>query len=249
MLKLSNVSLSNRIERISVDTDKHGFIHVLGANGSGKSTLLSVISGLLKPESGSIVINEKSIDEYSLQELSQFRTFLEQSQVTAFSLSVKEGLAFYSSEKLPLALEEALEVEQFKDSTLNQLSGGEQQRVHIARVLMQIWSTLENGQGLVLLDEPFQGLDLRHQHLLCHLLKKLSDDGNLVIISQHDLNLCQQYADSVWLMKSGQLHASGKPLEVLIPEQLEDVFECKIEAFTNDTGRRVFATALNELDR
>jgi ABC-type hemin transport system ATPase subunit len=244
-LSLEEVTLSNRLSGITAAVDSGCFVHLLGPNGSGKSSLLLAISGLVVLNAGNVKLNDKQIDNYDLVQLSQFRVLLEQSEQLNFPLTVKESLSFSQDmSELPEALETALEVNVFLSRTMNTLSGGEQQRVNIMRILMQIWPALQNGEGLVLLDEPFRGLDFKHQHLLCQLLKKLARQGNLVIVSQHDLNLCEQYADSVWLLQNGELRADGDTQSVLDVERLEGVFDCQIKMTVDRDEQRYFSTAL-----
>ena len=243
-LQLDNVTLSQRLTNVSVDVSAGNFVHLLGTNGAGKSSLLSVISGLIEPVQGKVAINGTAIKDFTLSQLSQFRAYLEQSVQTTFSLTVQESLAFYQSFSiLPNQLESALEVSAFLSRPMNTLSGGERQRVHIARTLMPVWQVMENGSGLVLFDEPFQGLDFKHQHLLCGLLKTLAHKGNLVIVSQHDLNLCEQYADYVWLMKNGKLQAADKTVAVLEEKKLREVFDCRINITSDSCGLRYFSTS------
>src|SRR5690606_34501352 len=115
---------------------------------------------------------------------------------------VNESLYFFIPNlfEIPEQLESALEIGPFLNKSMQQLSGGELRRVQIARALLQIWPAIERGHALVLLDEPLQGLDLRHQSLLMQLLTDIAAKGNSLIISNHDLNLCYRYADKVALL-------------------------------------------------
>lgn len=244
-LSLDGVTLHQRLVNISLDVSSGQFVHILGPNGAGKSSLLSVISGLIKPDSGEVLVGTRSLGDIDLMELSSFRALLEQSHHSTFSLTVQESLSFYQTfTELPEHLELALEINQFLPRPINTLSGGERQRVHIARTLMPVWSAIEKGNALVLFDEPFQGLDFKHQHLLCRLLKTTALNGNLVIVSQHDLNLCERYADSVWLLQQGMIKASGDTQSVLVPQTIEAIFDCSIDLSIDAEGRRYFASSL-----
>jgi ABC-type cobalamin transport system ATPase subunit len=244
-LSLQEIHLSKRLHSVSLEAREGAFIHLLGPNGAGKSSLLSTISGLTKPDSGEVIINEKKLHSYDLNKLSHFRVMLEQSHHSTFSITVKESLSFsQGSFLLPSQLEVALEINSFLERPINTLSGGEQRRVHIARTLMPVWPVLACGSGLVLLDEPFQGLDFKHQHMLCKLLSELSKMGNLVIVSQHDLNLCERYADSVWLMQGGRLIEIGDTSVVLTSETIGNIFECSINLAIDENGHRYFSSSL-----
>ena len=245
MLSSVNVSLLNRLNNVNVSTQAGQVIHVLGANGSGKSSLLAVLSGLTPFDSGLIKISQKSIEDFSLPQLSSFRCLQEQQQSTVFPITVKESLAFFASAlSFPDMLEQALEIEQFMHRKLNELSGGESRRVQIARALWQIWPAIESGQGLILLDEPTQGLDFRHQHLLFALLEQLAQKGNILIINHHDLNLCQQYAHRVWLMSAGKVVLQASAEEALQDKHLLHVFDCQIRSIIDAQGHKLFQSYL-----
>lgn len=245
MLCLRNLSINHRLTDIDLKLEQGQLVHVLGNNGAGKSTLLSVISGLLIPDQGSVLLNGKGLDDYTLQELACIRCFQEQNHSQVFSMTVKESLQFFAStDLLPEQLESALEISQFMHRNINTLSGGELRRVHIARVLLQVWPVIEQGRALILLDEPSQGLDYRHQHLLMQMLKQLVTSGNLVMVSHHDLNLCYQYADQLVLMKERAIFAADKVQSIMTAEFLEEVFCCKISSYSDESGKRLFQTYL-----
>lgn len=221
-------------------------VHILGNNGSGKSTLLAVMSALLSSDSGTVELLGKDLSEYDLIELANLRCFQEQGHNQVFTITVRETLQFFSaSAEMPESLEQALEIKPFMNRELTALSGGEQRRVHIARVLLQIWPAIENGSALILLDEPIQGLDYRHQHLLFGLLNQLASKGNLVVVSHHDLNLCYQYADELVLLKDKRVYAVGLAQEIMKEEFLEQAFCCKISCYSDEAGNRLFQTYLN----
>lgn len=245
MLRLIDISLHNRLSGVSVSAEAGQVIHVLGANGAGKSSLLSVLSGLAPFDRGTIEFHQQSIKGFSLQQLGSFRCLQEQQQSTVFPITVQESLAFFAPHgAFPELLEQALEIKPFMARKLNELSGGENRRVQIARALWQIWPAIESGQGLILLDEPVQGLDFRHQHLLFTLLQRVAQKGNVVIVNHHDLNLCQQYAHRVWLMKNGELVLQGSVQEALQDEALVSVFDCEIRSIIDQQGNKLFQSYL-----
>jgi vitamin B12 transport system ATP-binding protein len=246
MLKLSQVGLTGRLQDITVSASSGQFIHLLGANGAGKSSLLAVIAGLLPVDDGRIEIMRQAINEFSLGQLAQFRCLQEQQQRSAFAITVEESLRFFTGDcNIPAMLSDTLEISEFLQRPLGQLSGGENRRVHIARCLLQIWPAIEQGQGLILLDEPVQGLDFRHQHLLCRLLQKLAADGNVILMSHHDLNLCQQYANRLWLMADGRLIEQPEGEAMLDINVLEKVFACGVRYLFDQQGNKIFQTYLD----
>lgn len=246
MLILDQVQLKNRLRGISCNVGAGRFVHLIGANGAGKSSLLTVIAGLLNADSGEVSLNGRLVDDFLPSELAIFRCFQKQQQDTQFAIKVSEALGFFSSHtNVPNELEAVLEINQFMERGIHALSGGENKRVHLVRVLSQIWPALEQGKGLVLLDEPVHGLDFRHQHLLFDFLKMLATRGNLVIASHHDLNLCWQYADDVWMMQKGELIHQGNCQEVMTEANLESVFECRVNAVTHKNNNTLFQTFLD----
>jgi ABC-type cobalamin transport system ATPase subunit len=245
MLDIIDLSLPKRLSEINVSAQAGQVVHVLGANGAGKSSLLSVLSGMTPFDRGRIEVQHQSLESFSLPQLASFRCLQEQQQSTAFSISVQESLAFFAPQLLfPEMLEHALEIAPFMVRKLDELSGGESRRVQIARALWQIWPAVERGEGLILLDEPVQGLDFRHQHLLFSLLQQLALKGNVIIVNHHDLNLCQQYAHRVWLMKKGKLVLQGSVEEVLQDRALVSVFDCEIRSIIDAQGNKLFQSYL-----
>lgn len=245
MLQFSALTLGKRLVQVSGHAQSGQFVHVLGANGAGKSTLLATLSGLLGIESGYITLHGCPLADYSLHQQAQIRCLQEQQQNSVFAISVKESLAFFApGNDFPAALEQALEIKPFLSRSLAELSGGESRRVQIARALWQIWPAIENGRGIILLDEPTQGLDFRHQHLLLQMLTGLASLGNVIIISHHDLNLCQQYAQQVWLMRSGTMVSQGSPETIMTINQLSAVFDCEVRNFVDGAGNKLWQTYL-----
>lgn len=243
MLVLDNACVADRLNNLSGLINPGQQLHVLGANGAGKSTLLHALAGGLDLTSGQIQLLGQALPDWSLSELAGVRGFLQQQQTSPFGLTVKESLAFFgASVALPERIEQALEINTFLDKSLNRLSGGEQRRVHLARVLMQIWPAIKDGQALLLLDEPDQGLDFRHQHSLFRLLAEIGASGNLVICTHHNLNLAQAYANEIWLLKHGEVLRQGSASSVMQSELLEECFDCKVLRALDSDGNVVFRT-------
>ncbi|APD85789.1 cobalamin ABC transporter ATP-binding protein [Alteromonas sp. Mex14] len=230
VLSLQHVKVASRLWVEGISAKKGECIHIIGPNGAGKSTLLLSLAGLIEADEGNVMLLGKPMGSWSLATLASVRTLLAQQSESGFHLSVKEYLSFYSSAQqsvlIPAVLEKALEVSDFSNKILTQLSGGERQRVEICRALLQIWPQLEHGEGIALLDEPLQGLDIRHQYALASLVKFLCKKGNTILMTSHDIALSANYCDSLWLMQSGRMVASGRPLEVATQTNLEKVFEC-----------------------
>ena len=238
ILSLQNVSIGSRLYVEGLSAKKGECIHIIGPNGAGKSTLLLTLAGLIDADEGKVILHGKPMGSWSLATLASVRTLLAQQSESGFHLSVKEYLSFYTAQNqsslVPPVLEKALEVSGFSNKILTQLSGGERQRVEICRALLQIWPQLERGEGLAFLDEPLQGLDIRHQYALASLVKFLCSKGNTILMTSHDIALSANYCDSLWLMHKGSMVAQGEPQDVATQVNLEKVFECHFAISKHD---------------
>jgi vitamin B12 transport system ATP-binding protein len=236
--RLCKITVAQRLQISSLRLDKGQCVHILGSNGAGKSTLLMLLAGLLEADTGSIALFNKPLATWSLAGMATVRTLLTQHTECSFHLTVHEYLTFYAdidpNKGIPPILEKALEVTAFLPKILTHLSGGERQRVEICRVLLQIWPALQQGKGLVLLDEPLQGVDIRHQYAIAQLATALCEKGNTVVMSSHDIGLSANYASTLWLMQQGTMVAAGKPVDVATKTHLERVFECHFAISKHD---------------
>lgn len=240
MLKVNNVSggydTTPILKDISFSVEKGKFLGILGPNGCGKSTLLKVISGLLKPATGNVFIDGEDIKNYSSRQLAKKMTVLPQLHATAFSSTVRETVSigryphqsgFFSSwstedEQAVVQAMEQTGVKQFENTFLEYLSGGEQQRVFIAQALTQ-------SSDLLLLDEPTNHLDIAHQKQILDMIRKEVTENGLTVVSVfHDINLASLYCDELLLIEKGTVRAFGEPHEVLIEQQIMDVYDARI---------------------
>ncbi len=212
-----------------------GEIHaILGPNGAGKSTLRKVLCGDLMPTKGSVSMDNKPLCDWSLTERAMVRAVLPQDSSLNFPFSVLEvvlmGRAPHiigtESEKDFQIARSALEsVDELKlsERIYSTLSGGEKQRVQLARVLAQIWEKTSNSRYL-LLDEPTSNLDLAHQHKTLMIARKFASEGVGVLVIIHDLNLAAQYANRITLLKEGELIISDLPEKVFEADIIYDTF-------------------------
>ena len=199
---------------------------LLGANGAGKSTLLQLLAALKKPDHGEIILAQQSLSAYTATERARRLAYLSQQQPPT-DMTVRQllhlGLLPHKTlwqrdnqsdrDNINHILDQT-GLSQQADILLGSLSGGEQQRAHLARVLVQ-------QAQLLLLDEPVNHLDIRFQH---QLLANLRRSGLCVLASFHDINLAATYCDELILLQQGQLIAAGKPQQVLQSDLLQQVF-------------------------
>jgi len=227
------------LDDISIQIPVAKVTAIMGPNGSGKSTLLKCLAGANSIKNGKISINGKPLNTYSLEALSRSRAVLSQTTTIDFPFSafdiVKMGRNPYSNnssqiqdENIAYHVLKCFDCLALKDRVFPTLSGGEQQRVQLARVVAQLWGT---NNTYLFLDEPTSALDLKHQHQVLRFVSEFASTKNIgVCIVMHDLNLAMRYSDQVILIKSGKLFASGETNKVLISKNIERVFEVSIDS-------------------
>jgi len=245
MIKLNNLTggyyQNTVIKNLSLHVKKQEFFGVIGPNGSGKSTLIKMISGVLPFETGDILINNRPLNTYSEKDLAQEIAVLSQHNTQYFAFTVRETVALgrYAFKKglFPTETEKdraiiakvmkATGVEGFSDLTLEQLSGGEKQRVLLAQALAQ-------EPKILILDEPTNHLDLAYQKELLDLLKNTIESADLTVIAIfHDLNIASLYCDQIMLLNQGEVVVCDTPETVLQPEQINHTYHTKVEKFAH----------------
>lgn len=229
---LHNVSLTARPGEL---------LAVVGANGAGKSTLLKLLSGDLKASAGEVLFEGKSLAAWPPAALARRRAVLTQQHTLALAFQVRElvllgryphfgGQPTTRDWEVVAAALDLVDLRALAAREYPTLSGGEQQRAQLARVLAQVW---EAEGGFLLLDEPLTGLDLRHQHQTLAVARQLTRRGFGVVAVLHDLNLAAQYADQVLLLHQGRAVASGPPAEVFTPAYIHLAFGIEVELLTH----------------
>lgn len=243
MIKCADISHHGRIFLDSLNMNRTEVWHLLGPNGAGKSTLLYLLSGIETSQSGQIYVDGQAIGSLAWSQWSDRRCLLEQGYDCPFGLTVSELMTFFIDGKdssyasiIPKSIDECLNLKDLWSQAFEHLSGGQQQRVQIARCLLQVWRAIETGQALVLLDEPLSGLDIPYQERLMALLSKVASQGNVVVVSSHDVNMTARYASHVCLIKNGELSLSGESHQVLCEETLSDVFEHRFSSLPMPEG-------------
>lgn len=216
---------------------------IVGPNGSGKTTLLRAITGEL-PYTGQVQINGQDCASMKPHELAMTRAVLPQAANLAFPFTVLEvvrlgltaGLASSrpdTSDTLPLQALARVGLTGFEGRYFHDLSGGEKQRVQLARVLVQIWEPVLDGQPRWLfLDEPVSALDIGHQLVVMQLAQDYARAGGGVVAVMHDLNLTAMFADQITLIDAGSARAHGAPQQVLTNDTLSAAYHCKLQVNT-----------------
>lgn len=201
---------------------------LIGPNGAGKTTLLRCLAGSIRPERGAVVLHGRDLLAWHAQELAQHRAVLRQQGIPGLPFTVREvvemGRAPHGSRGLRAAVDAAiacLGLEPHADRPVQRLSGGEQQRVHLARALAQLHGV---ECPLLFLDEPTNNLDPRYQAGVLSVAGELADRGGTVVAVLHDLVLASLFADRVVLMSGGSTVCSGHPDAVLSQGTLEAVY-------------------------
>lgn len=196
-------SIGNRtlLDDFSMQVDE-GLHVILGANGAGKSTLLSLLSADMKADSGEIYLDSKNIHDFSLKELAVKRSVLTQENLFSFPLTVLQvcSLALLDDAGTKNDIHEVMEkmnLLELGSRKFNELSGGEKQRVHLARVFSQ-------GGHFVFLDEPLNNLDIKYQLSVMNFLKEKAQEGRVIICILHDIQLALAFADTLSLLKNGE---------------------------------------------
>ena len=223
------------LKDLTFSVSKGDFFIIIGPNGSGKTTLMKVMAGIFKPKTGRLKILNRTLEKYTRKDLAQTMAFVPQMMPVDFPFSVLEVvlmgrspymgmLGVEQAEDLKIA-EQALTftgVEHLAHRKLDQLSGGEQQRVFVARAICQ-------EPEIILLDEPTASLDLAHQIRLMDLMEKLKNEtGITVVMVSHDVNLAAMYCDRLLLLKNGEMVCLGPPDEVLTFQTLEAAYGCTL---------------------
>lgn len=242
------------VQDIHIDLAPGQLVALTGPNGAGKSTLIQLISGDLSPSSGRRYWFDTPLEEMPLTKLATSRAYLTQKTNMSLSFPVHEVVMMgryphFKSSPAPIdfdIVEECMrqtDILSLQHQAYSTLSGGEQQRIHLARVFAQLRSG--TSPKLLLLDEPLNNLDLRHQLLTLEHCKDFAQEGNLVIMVMHDLNLVSRYADRVILMAGGKIIANDHVEEVFTDDTLSTAYKCPIHVIRHPDFESPIVTSGN----
>ncbi|HGJ5891446.1 MAG TPA: heme ABC transporter ATP-binding protein [Arsenophonus apicola] len=230
----------NVIDDLSLSLYHNQISIIIGPNGAGKSTLLRLLTGFLTPHTGECLLEGKLLTGWDINKLSRKRAVMRQHHQLNFPFSFEEIVAMgrspYGSFYFSQAIESALiqtDCLALRYRNYQQLSGGEQQRVQLARVIAQLWHPEPNNSYLFL-DEPTSALDLYHQQQSLRLLHRLNRQQSIgVCCILHDLNLAALYADRIYLLYEGQLVSVGTPQQVMTEENLRRWYRANLYVKTH----------------
>ena len=222
------------LNNVSLRVNPGELLMVLGPNGAGKSTLLRTLSGEIKPDRGKVELNERNVLQWPLHQLAQHRAVMTQSPQIPFALKVSDvvemGLQCWSMSRNAIkhctdAQLHRVGMHAYAQRNYLTLSGGEQQRVQLARMLAQL---VADGKALnnryLLLDEPLAALDLNHQQRVLRLLRELVAQGLGVLCVIHDINLAALYADKLLVLKSGEICFYDQPKALIQRKVIEHTY-------------------------
>lgn len=231
------------LDRVGFAVKAGRFAAILGPNGAGKSTLMKVLAGSLRPVSGKVRLCGKALREWPRRESSRMRAVLSQRTDLTFPFAVHDvvmlGRSPYAGQThrtTDIAIaDSAMEmcgISHLSARIYPTLSGGEQQRVQLARVLAQLHRSgtdFSDCSGQVLLlDEPTSSLDIAHQYAILDLARALTARGLAVAAVLHDLNLAAMFSDSVHLMKDARIVEAGPPDKVIRPDSVKSIFDIPV---------------------
>ena len=244
MIETKNLSVTLGRKLVLHDVDfavpPDSFTAIVGPNGSGKTTLLRAICGDLTYQ-GSATINSQDVSALKPWRAAAMRAVLPQSTALSFPFTVREivalgltggrsGAPAGEAQRLPERALARVDLDGFAGRLYQELSGGEQQRVQLARVLCQVWApVLEGRPRYLLLDEPVSSLDIRHQLIIMDIARDFARRGGGVVAVLHDLNLAAMYADTLLVLHRGRVAAAGTPADVLSDDLIARVFECTLK--------------------
>ncbi len=218
---------------VSFEIGPSKLVSIVGPNGSGKSTLIKCIDRILSPHSGSILIDRKDVTKMNRMEVAKNLSYVPQSSVRSFSSNVfdtvlmgrRPHIGWLSSDDDEEKIWEVLRllgIEDLAMSSFGELSGGQQQKVLIARALVQ-------ETRVMLLDEPTSNLDIWHQLDVMNIVSDLVRKRRMTaLIALHDLNLASKYSHNIIMMKKGRIMVAGDPASVLTPENIEAIYNVEV---------------------
>jgi len=239
-LCIRNVTFSyeaiKALQEVTFEVKEGEVFGIIGPNGSGKTTLLKCVDIVLKPKIGTILIDDEDLSHFDRREIAKKIGLVPQRESSVYPFTTLDVVLMGRTPHMERFGRESLkdfeavgnalkitEIEHLAERSVDELSGGEMQRVVISRALAQ-------EPEVLLLDEPTLHLDVNHQLEILDLIKKLTNERRLVtVLVSHDLNLASRYCDKLVLLNSGKIYSIGTPCEVLTPKNIKHAFNVNVE--------------------
>ncbi len=228
------------LKGVEIEIKKGETVGIIGPNGSGKSTLLKALYRVISPKSGAVYLNDKKLKDYSVKESARALSVVAQHNYYNFEFTVedivlmgrtpyKKRLERNNADDFAIVEKslQAVGLQNFRNRDFSTLSGGEQQRVILARALAQ-------NTPCIILDEPTNHLDIKHQLEIMDIVVGLK---NTVVAAIHDLNIAMMYCDKLFVLKDGEVVDFGKTEDVLTTKMIREVFEVNSEILLNEKGK------------
>lgn len=240
MLRTDNCTVTRQdkpiLSALSVSFEPGKVTALIGPNGAGKSTLLKLLSGEIFPDSGAVFLKNRSLSDWPADALARFRAVLPQESALSFPFTVEEVVSLGRiphrdssdhAEDARIIAQSLTQVDMLGKATrlYPTLSGGEKQRVQLARILAQLASPPQNIAPIMLLDEPVAALDPSHRFATLKLAREKAAQGAAVIVVLHDVNLVSAFADNLVALKEGTLVASGPTDTTLTTDLVKTLFD------------------------
>ncbi len=256
VLSVDHVSIKkderDLLKDICVDLNSGEVLAIVGPNGAGKTTLLNTIAGELSPNQGSVHVCGHSFKDWRIQTRAKSMAVLPQLSLLNFPYTVHEVVSLgRTPHSTGVEIDDGIihdamvlmDIEYLAERLYTQLSGGEKQRVQLARVMTQIWRDEDSEQRLLLLDEPTTALDIAHQQMLMNAVATFSKNGAAVCMVVHDVNIAANFADKVIALRNGETLAVGTAEDVITEKTMTELFGAEIEIVEHPkTKKKVILT-------
>ncbi|MGM9570728.1 MAG: ABC transporter ATP-binding protein [bacterium] len=244
-IKIKDVDFSYNsvhiLKKVSLNVHSGEVLSIVGPNGAGKSTLLKCMVRLLKLDDGSVYLNGEDIFKMDSKELAKAMGYVPQTSRDIFPFTVMETVLMgrkphlkwdVNAEDLQIVdkMMRYMHVDHLAERSIDQLSGGQKQKVFVARALAQ-------QPDVFLFDEPTSSLDIRHQLEVFETIHRLAkDEGRTIVVVVHDLNLAARFSERLVMLKNGEIFAAGTPEEVITKEHIRQVYQVEAEIMNSKFG-------------
>jgi iron complex transport system ATP-binding protein len=266
MIEVRNIGFGIKhlsiLNEVSFGVKPGEVVVIIGSNGAGKSTLLKIVAGALKTDRGTVHIAGKQNKDWPAAQLAKRLAVMHQQTVLTLPFMVHEVVMmgrYPHFKNNPSPADKDIVTEALKQAGIRHLaernymllSGGEQQRVHLARVFAQVWpDETAKDTSYLFMDEPSNNLDVRHQHNILSMAREFASAGNCVIAVLHDLNLAMQYADKILLLQKGNVLGFGTPAEVMNEPLMTKAYDFPVHILQHSAyGFPIVMPAAPEINR